>query len=98
LILSAFYGKFGIVQEENKEAILRRLARIEGQIRGLSRMVNSEVSCDEIAVQVQAVRSAINRVGFMILEKKLDECLLSGKTDEKKIESLHKLLVKLAGS
>lgn len=98
MILSIFYGKFGFVTDETKDQILRRLARIEGQIRGLSRMIGGDESCEEIANQVQAVRSAINRVGFMILQKKLTECLIDGKLDETKVNSLHKLLIKLAGS
>jgi DNA-binding FrmR family transcriptional regulator len=98
LILSAFYAKFGFVTEETKEQILKRLARIEGQIRGLSRMISSEQSCEEITNQVSAVRSAVGRVGFMILEQKLTECLLSGQMDEEKLQSLRKLLIKMAGS
>lgn len=98
MILSAFYAKFGFVTEETKEQILKRLARIEGQIRGLSKMINSEQSCEEITNQVSAVKSAIGRVGIMVLEQKLTECLLEGKMNEEKIQSLRKMLIKMAGS
>lgn len=98
MILSAFYVKFGFVTEETKEQILKRLARIEGQIRGLSKMIDSEQSCEEITNQVSAVKSAIGRVGIIILEQKLTECLLDGKMNEEKMQSLRKLLIKMAGS
>lgn len=98
MILSAFYAKFGFVTEETKEQILKRLARIEGQIRGLSKMINSEQSCEEITTQVSAVKSAIGKVGIIILEQKLTECILTGEMNEEKLQSLRKLLVKMAGS
>lgn len=98
MILSTFYAKFGFVTEETKEQILKRLARIEGQIRGLSKMIDSEQSCEEITNQVSAVKSAIGRVGIIILEQKLTECLLDGKMNEEKMQSLRKLLIKMAGS
>lgn len=98
MILSAFYAKFGFVTEQAKEKILKRLARIEGQIRGLSKMIDSEQSCEEITTQVSAAKSAIGRVGIIILEQKLTECLLEGKLNEEKIQSLRKMLIKMAGS
>lgn len=66
----------------SKKDILLRLKRIEGQIRGLQRMVQEEVSCPEILTQVAAVTSAIKKVGTHILQTYLEECL--EKTEKEK--------------
>ena len=48
--------------ERNKSAILNRLARIEGQVRGLQRMIEEGKECEQILAQLAAVRSALDRV------------------------------------
>lgn len=55
--------------------IRRRLRRIEGQLKGIERMVNQEAGCLDILIQVSAVRAAISRVGVIILERHIKECL-----------------------
>lgn len=57
------------------KAIINRLSRIEGHIRSIKTMVESERDCAEVLIQVAAVRSAINRVGKLILEDHLESCL-----------------------
>jgi DNA-binding FrmR family transcriptional regulator len=58
-----------------KDEILTRLKRIEGQIRGLQKMVEKGDSCADIMVQVAAVTSAIKRVAAIIIHTYLEECL-----------------------
>jgi DNA-binding FrmR family transcriptional regulator len=53
----------------SNEDILRRLRRIEGQIKGIQRMVEEEKPCRDVLTQVSAVRAATNKVGSAILEK-----------------------------
>lgn len=64
-------GGTGIRHDEN----LARLARVEGQVRGLRRMVEDGVYCVEILDQVQAARSALQSVGRRILRKHLEHCV-----------------------
>lgn len=56
-------------QYESNEEIMRRLRRIEGQIKGIQRMVEEEKPCRDVLTQVSAVRAATNKVGSAILEK-----------------------------
>lgn len=63
------------VVRRNKEALLRRLRRIEGQVRGLQRMVEQDQYCVDILVQIAAVRAALDRVGLMILEDHTRGCV-----------------------
>ena len=57
--------------EENK----KRLARIEGQVRALSRMIDEGEYCIDIITQIQAARSALQSVSKIILEKHLKHCV-----------------------
>ncbi len=61
--------------EDSKKAILRRLHRIEGQVRGIIRMVEEGKSCEEVLTQVAAVRSAMEKVGAHIITSRMKECL-----------------------
>ena len=65
---------------ERKDVLLR-LRRIEGQIRGLQRMVEEEVACADILTQVAAVTAAVKKVGIVVVKTYMEECL--GKTQRK---------------
>ena len=60
--------------EERKDVLLR-LRRIEGQIRGLQRMVEEEVPCADILTQVAAVTAAVKKVGTVVLKAYMEKCL-----------------------
>jgi CsoR family transcriptional regulator, copper-sensing transcriptional repressor len=55
--------------------IIKRLNKVEGQIRGIKKMIESEEGCSNILIQIAAVRSAINKVGGMILENYAQSCI-----------------------
>ena len=57
-----------------EEALLQRLKRIEGQARGLQRMVTERRDCHDIITQLLAARSALDRVGLMLLDDHLEHC------------------------
>jgi len=60
--------------EVSREAILKRLKRIEGQLRGLQKMVADERECESIVTQLAAVRSAIDSVGALVLNNYIKIC------------------------
>lgn len=60
---------------EDKEAIKRRLARIEGQIRGLGRMVDDEAYCIDVLTQISAVTKALDGVAFELLSDHTSHCV-----------------------
>lgn len=78
----------------NKDALIKRLKRIEGQVKGIQRMVEDERYCVDILVQISAIRSAINKVGSIILENHIKGCVADSiKNDDleitdKKIQEL----------
>jgi CsoR family transcriptional regulator, copper-sensing transcriptional repressor len=61
--------------DENKDAIQRRLRRIEGQVRGLQRMVDEDTYCIEILDQVSATTRALQAVAIELLDGHLAHCV-----------------------
>ncbi|NLP43274.1 MAG: metal-sensitive transcriptional regulator [Peptococcaceae bacterium] len=70
----------------NKNDILIRLRRIEGQVKGLQRMINnSDKCCSDILIQIAAIRAAINKVGILIFEEHSKGCLKSLNSENNKV-------------
>lgn len=65
----------GYSMEREKKDVLLRLRRIEGQLRGLQRMVEGGVPCSDILTQVAAVTAAIKKVGVVVVKTYMEECL-----------------------
>jgi DNA-binding FrmR family transcriptional regulator len=63
------------------EEITNRLRRIEGQIRGLQRMVEEQRDCESILTQLMAARAALDRVGLLVAESFVQECVLTADGD-----------------
>ncbi len=64
------------MQTEIKPKVLNRLSRIEGQVRGLSRMVEEDRYCIDVLTQLQAVRAALSRVESQVLKDHMDHCVM----------------------
>jgi CsoR family transcriptional regulator, copper-sensing transcriptional repressor len=60
---------------DEKAALLRRLARIEGQVRGLGRMVEEDRYCIDVLTQIAAVNTALNAVGKRLLDAHVQHCV-----------------------
>lgn len=76
---------------ETKEDILKRLRRIEGQVKGIQKMIDEEKYCGDILTQVAAVRAAMNKVGSIILEKHSMACIENVVSSEDKEKALSEL-------
>jgi DNA-binding FrmR family transcriptional regulator len=60
----------------NKDAYLRRLKRIEGQVRGIARMVDEDKYCIDILTQVAAVTKALHAVSLGLVEEHIGHCVV----------------------
>ena len=60
----------------DKAAYLRRLRRIEGQVRGIARMVDEDAYCIDILTQVAAVNKALHAVSLGLLEEHIGHCVV----------------------
>jgi DNA-binding FrmR family transcriptional regulator len=58
------------------DKVINRLKRVEGQVRGLQRMVAEEAHCEDILTQLSATRAALDRVGIFLITHQVRECLL----------------------
>ena len=69
--------------------IAMRLRRIEGQARGLQRMLEDQRDCEDMMTQTMALRSALDQVGARLMQYHLEHCLLEGfDCDEDRLERL----------
>ncbi|REK24771.1 MAG: metal-sensitive transcriptional regulator [Actinobacteria bacterium] len=59
----------------NKDQYLRRLARIEGQVRGLQRMIDEDTYCIDVLTQVNAVNAALKGVALGLLDEHVRHCV-----------------------
>jgi DNA-binding FrmR family transcriptional regulator len=75
----------------DKEALVKRLHRIEGQVRGIERMVEDDRYCIDILTQVAAVNTALESLAFKVLDDHVNHCvsdaLSSGDPKEAAVKS-----------
>ncbi|MAN78489.1 MAG: transcriptional regulator [Rhizobiales bacterium] len=60
---------------DRKQAALHRIARVEGQVRGVGRMIEQDRYCIDVLIQVMAIRSALSQIEILILEDHADTCV-----------------------
>ena len=70
-------------KEVSKADILNRMKKIEGQAKGIQKMIEEDKCCGDIMVQISAIRSAINRVGGFIMDRYIKECLMESLRNDK---------------
>ena len=63
------------MKTDTKDAALRRLARIEGQVRGISRMISEDRYCIDVVRQVQAIKAALAGLETVILDDHISTCV-----------------------
>lgn len=85
---------------ETKSAALKRLARIEGQVRGVSRMISEDRYCIDVVRQIQAIKAALSALENLTLRDHLETCvdhaLTSDDVDERR-EKVEELVAVLGG-
>ena len=83
--------KHGPADSETRDRILNQLNRIEGQIRGLQRMVEDDRYCPEILVQVSAAHEALRKVSQVLLRNHLSHCVTSAiqSGDERRSQAIY---------
>jgi CsoR family transcriptional regulator, copper-sensing transcriptional repressor len=84
----------GYVETEDKERLQNRLRRIEGQVRGVQRMVGEDAYCVDVLTQITGVVSALEKVGAILLKDHVGHCLRIALEDgEKADEKIDELTV-----
>jgi DNA-binding FrmR family transcriptional regulator len=73
---------------EDKDNLIVRLRRIEGQIRGLQRMINEEKYCVDILTQINASRGGLKKVALKILDRHVNGCVKNAISEEEGEEEI----------
>jgi DNA-binding FrmR family transcriptional regulator len=72
----------------SKEQLLQRLARVEGQIRGISRMVDDDRYCIDIVTQINAARAALDKIALGLVDDHVRHCLKTSENVESDADEL----------
>jgi DNA-binding FrmR family transcriptional regulator len=82
------------------EALIKRLRRVEGQARGLQKMLAEGRECEEVIIQLAAMREAINKVGMAVIGKYMEKCMrqdmTQGKSGREGLERAVSILMKFS--
>lgn len=83
--------------EEEKKALMVRLRRIEGQVRGIEKMVEEDQYCPNIVIQISAVSSALNSFAKELMTTHIQTCVVEDlrKGNEESIQELVKMVQRL---
>lgn len=83
--------------EASKKNIINRLRTLKGHIAGIEKMVEEGKNCEDILIQIAAIKSSINKVGMIIVEEHAIDCLLNEgdgqPLDKEKVEKVIKTLI-----
>ena len=92
------YTPRGIIMDENRKKVLNRLRRIEGQIRGLERMVEQETPCADVLTQLYAATAAMKKTGVVIIQANMRRCIKEAAVDpDKNIDDFQNALNRFIG-
>ena len=69
--------------QEDKEKLLKRLARIEGQVRGVSKMVEDERYCIDVLTQIGAIQAALDKVALGLIDDHTRHCVVEAEGGER---------------
>ncbi len=67
----------------SKEQLLKRLARVEGQVRGVTRMIAEDRYCIDVLTQIQAAEAALNGIALGLLDDHVRHCMQEGTTKQR---------------
>jgi DNA-binding FrmR family transcriptional regulator len=82
---------------DEKDQLLTRLRRIEGQTRGLQTMVTEDRWCPDILQQIAAVRAALDKVALGLAEGHVQHCMMAGSDDPERREEMTAELMQALG-
>ena len=81
--------------EEEKDKVMNRLKRIEGQVRGIQNMIDEDRYCVDILVQISAIQSALKNVGYSVTERHMKHCVTDSVNKGEGDDSIEELMAVL---
>ena len=85
-----------IHSDEEKRAVINRLSRVSGHLEAVKRMVESDVDCSQVLIQLAAIRSAINNTGKLVLKNHVNHCIVEAieQGDDEALRALNEAIDK----
>ena len=83
-----------MLESDNQKQIINRLRRVEGQLRGIQKMIAEEKDCVNIVTQLSAVRSGIDRTMGIIVAENLKQCFEHPEEQLEKMEQAIQMVIK----
>ena len=80
------------VVQPHKQALLKRLNRVEGQVRGIAQMIQDDRYCVDVLTQVAAIQSALDAVGLQLLEDHTRGCVANAVNADKGEQAIMELM------
>lgn len=80
--------------DEHKQELRKRLNRLEGQVRGVSKMLDDNRSCPEIIQQLAAIRAAAHQASLLVIRAYAAECLRTARPTQAAIDDLVQVLAR----
>lgn len=84
------------MEPSEQKSVMMRLKRIEGQVRGIQRMIEEEANCREILTQIAAVKAAVSQVGILVFEKHAHECIHRALDEENEEENFREIVTMMS--
>lgn len=78
-------------QVQDREQILGRLKRVEGQIRGIQKMIEEQRDCESVVTQLMAARAALDKASLVIITRHLKQCLAEP-PDSSEVDNLERVM------
>jgi DNA-binding FrmR family transcriptional regulator len=80
----------------SKEQLRNRLRRVEGQVRGIEKMVDEDRYCIDILTQISAIQAALDKVSLGLLAQHADHCVVHGHSGKEPEENVDELMAAVA--
>jgi len=83
-----------MTEQEEKKKIINRLRTIKGHIQGVEDMIDSGRGCDEVLVQIAAIKQSVHKVGLAVMESHASTCMMESEemNQQKMQERMHELI------
>ncbi|MBN2899665.1 MAG: metal-sensitive transcriptional regulator [Clostridia bacterium] len=86
--------------EQVKKNIINRLKTIKGHIAGIERMIEEGKPCNEVLLQIAAIKASVHKVGLVIMEESAMDCLIpneeDGRVNREEMENIIKTLIQFS--
>ncbi|MBN4069380.1 MAG: hypothetical protein COA82_03050 [Alkaliphilus sp.] len=83
-----------MIEEKTKKDVVVRLKTLKGHIQGIVNMVEDEKQCEEVLLQITAIKASIEKIGLILIEDNARECLMETENSSEDVDRVLKNIIK----